>query len=38
MDGTWERLNAALRGRLGVRSGRDPQPSVGVVGSQSAGR
>jgi putative transposase len=36
MDGTWERLNTALRGRLRVRSGRDPQPSAGVVDSQSA--
>jgi putative transposase len=36
MDGTWERLNAALRERLRVRSGRDPQPSAGVVDSQSA--
>ena len=36
MDGTWERLNAALRERLRVRSGRNPQPSAGVVDSQSA--
>jgi putative transposase len=36
MDGTFERLNAALRKRLRVRSGRDPQPSAGVVDSQSA--
>jgi putative transposase len=36
MDGTWERLNAALRERLRVRLGRDPQPSAGVVDSQSA--
>ena len=36
MDGTWERLNATLRERLRVRSGRDPQPSAGVVDSQSA--
>jgi putative transposase len=37
MDGTWERLNAALRERLRVRSGRHPQSSsAGVVDSQSA--
>ena len=36
MDGTWEQLNAALRERLRIRSGRDPQPSAGVVDSQSA--
>ncbi len=36
MDGTWERLNAALRERLRVRLGRNPQPSAGMVDSQSA--
>src|SRR3712207_2992203 len=36
IDGTWERLNAALRERLRVRLGRNPQPSAGVVDSQSA--
>jgi putative transposase len=36
MDGTWERLNAALRERLRLRLGRDPHPSAGVVDSQSA--
>jgi putative transposase len=35
MDGTWERVNRALRERLRVRSKRDPQPSAGVVDSQS---
>ena len=35
MDGTWERLNRALRERLRVRLKRDPQPSAGVVDSQS---
>ncbi len=35
IDGTWERLNAALRERLRVRLGRNPQPSAGVVDSQS---
>jgi putative transposase len=35
IDGTWERLNAALRERLRVRLRRNPQPSAGVVDSQS---
>jgi putative transposase len=35
LDGTWERLNAALRQRLRVRAGRAPQPSAGIVDSQS---
>ncbi len=35
MDGTWERLHAALRERVRVRKGRDPQPSAGIVDSQS---
>ena len=36
IDGTWERLNAALRERLRRRLRRNPQPSAGVVDSQSA--
>ena len=36
MDGTWERLNAALRERLRVLSGRNAQASAGIVDSQSA--
>ena len=32
----WERLNTALRQRLRVRKGRNPQPSAGMVDSQSA--
>jgi putative transposase len=36
IDGTWERLNAALRGVLRTRSGRNPRPSAGIVDSQSA--
>src|SRR5215208_5766059 len=36
IDGTWERMHAALRQRVRVRMGRDPQPSAGVVDSQSA--
>jgi putative transposase len=35
LDGTWEKLNAAIRQRLRVRIGRDPQPSAGMVDSQS---
>jgi putative transposase len=35
LDGTWERMHAALRERLRVRLGRDPQPSAGIVDSQS---
>src|SRR5215217_1460503 len=35
IEGTWERINRALRERLRVRLGRDPQPSAGVVDSQS---
>ncbi|MBA3423195.1 MAG: transposase, partial [Rubrobacter sp.] len=33
IDGTFERLNAAIRERLRVRLGRDPQPSAGSVDS-----
>ena len=36
LDGVWERLNTALRMRLRVRLGRNPQPSAGMVDSQSA--
>jgi putative transposase len=36
IDGTWERLNAALRQRLRIGLGRNPQPSAGMVDSQSA--
>jgi putative transposase len=35
IDGTWEKVNQAIRQRLRVRLGRDPQPSAGVVDSQS---
>jgi putative transposase len=34
-DGTWERLHLVLRERLRVRLGRDPQPSAGIIDSQS---
>jgi putative transposase len=36
IDGTWERLNAALRERLRTRLGRNPNPSAGIVDSQTA--
>ncbi len=35
IEGTWERFNRAIRERLRVRLRRDPQPSAGVVDSQS---
>jgi putative transposase len=35
LEGTWERLNAALRERLRARVGRQPQPSAGIIDSQS---
>jgi|SRR5215813_706566 len=35
LDGTWERLHVVLRERLRVRLGRDPQPSAGIIDSQS---
>jgi putative transposase len=34
-DGTWERIHTVLRERLRVRLGRDPQPSAGIIDSQS---
>jgi len=36
IDGTFERLNSALRERLRELSGRNAQPSAGIVDSQSA--
>lgn len=35
INGTWERLNAELRGLLRVRLGRDPKPSAAIVDSQT---
>ena len=35
IDGTWERMHAALRKRVRVRLKRNPQPSAGIVDSQS---
>jgi putative transposase len=36
LDGTWERLNHTIREWLRARLGRNPQPSAGIVDSQSA--
>jgi putative transposase len=36
IDGTFERLNAALRERLRARSGRNPLPSAAIADSQSS--
>src|ERR671911_680378 len=35
LDGTWERMHAAVRERVRVRLERNPQPSAGIVDSQS---
>ena len=35
IDGTWERLNTELRESLRARLGRDPNPSAGIVDSQT---
>ena len=34
-DGTWEAINDALRRDLRVTAGRDPEPSVAIIDSQS---
>ena len=34
-DGTWVRLNDALRRRVRIQAGRDPEPSAGSIDSQS---
>ena len=36
IDGTWERMNRAIRERLRVRLKRNTEPSAGIVDSQSA--
>ncbi len=36
IDGTWERTNRAMRRQLREKLGRDPEPSAGIVDSQSA--
>src|SRR5215216_8159256 len=38
IDGSWETINRAIRERLRVRLKRDPQPSAGIVDSQSIKR
>jgi putative transposase len=35
LDGTWEWLNAVLRQKTRVRAGRNPQPSAGILDTQS---
>ena len=35
LDGTWEHLNTVLREQLRARLGRHPQPSAGIIDSQS---
>src|SRR5829696_4880311 len=35
IHGIWKKLHGALRQRVRVRIGRDPQPSAGIVDSQS---
>jgi putative transposase len=34
-DGTWERINTLVRRDVRVQVGRDPEPSVGIIDSQS---
>jgi putative transposase len=34
-DGTWERINDALRKQVRRIEGRDPEPSLGIIDSQS---
>jgi putative transposase len=36
LDGTWERVNRTIRELLRATLGRNPQPSAGIVDSQSA--
>ena len=35
VDGTWERVNDALRRQARVAAGRDPEPSAGSIDSQT---
>jgi putative transposase len=35
LDGTWERMNRAMRRRMREKLGRDPEPSAGIVDAQS---
>ena len=34
-DGTWQRMHDALRGQVRRQAGREPQPSAGIIDSQS---
>jgi putative transposase len=34
IDGTWEKINAVLRERIRARTGRNPQPSAGILDTQ----
>jgi putative transposase len=34
-DGTWEAINDALRKEIRAAAGRDPEPSVAIIDSQS---
>ena len=34
-DGTWEHINTLLRRDVRAKAGRDPEPSVGIIDSQS---
>jgi len=34
-DGTWEQINRLLRRDVRTKAGRDPEPSVGIIDSQS---
>lgn len=34
-DGTWEAINDAVRTELRIAAGRDPEPSVAIIDSQS---
>jgi len=35
LDGTWDQLNTALREHVRIMVGRNPQPSAGIIDSQS---
>ncbi len=34
-NGTWERINTALREQVRTEAGRDPEPSAGIIDSQT---
>ncbi len=35
MDGTWERINTALREAVRIKEGRAPEPSAAILDSES---